>query len=94
MGGVTGGMCECVYVYTSACVGIYMCECVLVCIFLYACIVVILWWLNGMLGTSHNTVAHATHSDIYTHRKTCSVHLPVSLKYTKTQRCFHPHPTH
>ena len=58
-----------VCVYMSACVGIYMCGCVLVCILLYACIVVILWWLNSMLGTSHNTVAHATHSDICTHRK-------------------------
>ena len=56
-----------VCVYMSACVGIYMCGCVLVCILLYACIVVILWWLNSMLGTSHNTVAHATHSDMYTH---------------------------
>ena len=36
-----------VCVYMSACVGIYMCGCVLVCIFLYACIVVILWWLNS-----------------------------------------------
>ena len=44
-----------VCVYMSACVGIYMCGCVLLCIFLYACIVV------------NNTVAHATCSDIYTH---------------------------
>ena len=42
-----------VCVYMSACVGNYMCGCVLVCIFLYVCTynVVKLWWLNGMVLT-------------------------------------------
>ena len=77
----------CVCTYMSACVGIYMCGCVLVCIFLYVCTynvvnpLVVEWY-----GT-HNTVAHTTHSDIRTHTQKdtyCSVHLPVSLKYTIT----------
>ena len=72
----------CVCVYMSACVGIYMCGCVLVCIFLY---VRTMWW--------YNTVAHATHSDIHTHRKTrVALYTCLSLSSTLTHTETPPHP--
>ena len=78
-------MCVCVHVCLCEYLHVWMCSCVHISVCMYN--VVKLWWLNSMLGTSHNTVAHATNSDTYTHIQKdmcCSVHLPVSLKYTKT----------